>query len=141
MTTLNRDWADVLRAFRPNAVTDVTGFGLLGHAYEMADRSGVQLVLESPAWPALDGALEVARAGEQTGGDRRNREFAEAHVRADGRRRRSSSRSAAIPQTAGGLLVSLPADKGAALEAELDARDLFVRRIGRVEAGAGVVVL
>ena len=45
------------------------------------------------------------------------------------------------PQTAGGLLVSLPAEKGAALEAELGARDLFVRRIGRVEAGAGVVVL
>ena len=70
MTTLNRDWADVLRAFRPNAVTDVTGFGLLGHAYEMAERSGVRLVLESDRWPALDGALEVARAGERTGGDR-----------------------------------------------------------------------
>ena len=65
MTTLNRDWADVLRAFRPNAVTDVTGFGLLGHAHEMAERSGVRLVLESADWPALDGALEVARAGEQ----------------------------------------------------------------------------
>src|SRR6187401_307920 len=64
MSTLNRDWADVLRAFRPNAVTDVTGFGLLGHSFEMADRSGVQLVLESSEWPALDGALEAARAGE-----------------------------------------------------------------------------
>src|SRR6186997_1670709 len=66
MTTLNRDWADVLRAFRPNAVTDVTGFGLLGHAYETAERSGVNLVLDSHEWPVLAGALEVARAGEQT---------------------------------------------------------------------------
>jgi selenide,water dikinase len=139
MTTLNRDWADVLRAFRPSAVTDVTGFGLLGHAYETAERSGVRLVLESAAWPLLDGALDVARAGEKTGGDRRNREFAEAHVSADG----AAEELLTLgwdPQTAGGLLISLPADKGAALCAELAARDLFVRPIGRVEAGAGVVV-
>src|SRR5207344_825397 len=84
MTTLNKDWADVLRSFRPNAVTDVTGFGLLGHAHEMADRSGVRLVLEAETWPALEGALAVARAGEKTGGDGRNREFAAAHVSADG---------------------------------------------------------
>jgi selenide, water dikinase len=140
MTTLNRDWADVLRAFRPNAVTDVTGFGLLGHAHEMAERSGVQLVLDSAEWPALDGAIEVAAAGEKTGGDRRNREFAAAHVSADG----VSEERLVLgfdPQTAGGLLVSLPADKGAALVAELGSRDLFVRRIGRVEAGEGVAVV
>src|SRR5712675_525484 len=139
MTTLNRDWADVLRAFTPNAVTDVTGFGLLGHAYEMADRSGVKLVLESEALPALDGALEVAAAGEKTGGDSRNREFAAAHVSADG----VAEELLVLgydPQTAGGLLVSLPAEQGAALVAELGARDLFVRRIGRVDAGSGVAV-
>jgi len=139
MTTLNKDWADVLRAFRPNAVTDVTGFGLLGHAHEMADRSGVHLVLEAAEWPALAGALEVARAGGKTGGDRRNREFAAAHVAAVG-----VPEEFLIlgydPQTAGGLLVSLPAEKGAALTAELDARGLFVSRIGRVEDGAGVTV-
>ena len=140
MTTLNRDWADVLRAFRPNAVTDVTGFGLLGHSFEMADRSGVQLVLESSEWPALDGALEAAGAGERTGGDRRNREFAEAHVRAEG----VPTQLLALgwdPQTAGGLLISLPSDKGPALEAQFRSGDLFARRIGHVEAGAGVVVL
>jgi selenide,water dikinase len=140
MRTLNRDWADVLRAFRPNAVTDVTGFGLLGHAHEMAERSGVQLVLESETWPMLGGALEVAAAGEKTGGDRRNRDFAAAHVGTDG-----VAEALVVlgydPQTAGGLLVALPADKGAALAAELGARDLFVRRIGRVEDGAGVLVL
>ncbi len=140
MSTLNRDWADVLRAFRPNAVTDVTGFGLLGHAHEMAERSGVQLVLESETWPMLDGALEVAAAGEKTGGDRRNRAFAAAHVGTDG-----VAEALVVlgydPQTAGGLLVALPADKGAALAAELGARDLFVRRIGRVEDGADVLVL
>jgi selenide, water dikinase len=140
MTTLNRDWAEVLRAFRPNAVTDVTGFGLLGHAHEMADRSGVRLVLESDSWPALLGALEVAGAGEKTGGDRRNRDFAAAHVSAEG----VAEERLVLgydPQTAGGLLVSLPAEKGPALVAELEARGLFVRRIGRVEDGAGVAVV
>jgi selenide,water dikinase len=139
MSTLNRDWADVLRAFRPNAVTDVTGFGLLGHAYETADRSGVRLVLESTSWPALNGALEVARAGEKTGGDRRNRDFAAAHVDCDG----VPDELLTLgwdPQTAGGLLIALPADKGAALVAELAARDLFVVHVGRVESGAGVTV-
>src|SRR5439155_1166291 len=105
MTTLNRDWADVLRAFWPNAVTDVTGFGLLGHAYEMAERSDVRLVLDAAAWPVLDGALEVVRAGEKTGGDRRNRDFAAAHVAVDG----VSDDLLTLgwdPQTAGGLLIS-----------------------------------
>ena len=140
MTTLNRDWADVLRAFRPNAVTDVTGFGLLGHAYETAERSGVRLVLEAAAWPALAGALEVARAGEKTGGDRRNRDFGAAQVEADG----VAGELLTLgwdPQTAGGLLVSLPAEKGPALVAELTARDLFVRPIGHVQEGTGVLVV
>jgi selenide, water dikinase len=140
MTRLNLDWAEVLRPFRPNAVTDVTGFGLLGHAYETAERSGARLVFESVSWPVLDGALEVARAGERTGGDRRNRDFAAAHVAADG----IADELLTLgwdPQTAGGLLISLPADKGSALVAELTARDLFVRRIGRVEEGAGVAVI
>ncbi len=139
MKILGRDWASALRPFVPSAVTDVTGFGLLGHAHEMAERSGVLLRLQAAAWPVLDGALEVARAGERTGGDRRNRDFAGAHVST-----RGVSEELVIlgydPQTAGGLLVSLPAERGAVLEAELAARDLFCRRIGRVEEGVGVVV-
>ena len=80
MTTLNRDPADVLRPFSPHAVTDVTGFGLLGHAHEMAERSGVRIELEAAALPRLPGALECAAAGVRTGGDRRNRDFAAPHV-------------------------------------------------------------
>ncbi|MDE3024534.1 MAG: selenide, water dikinase SelD, partial [Acidobacteriota bacterium] len=80
MTTLNAAAADALRPFSPNAVTDVTGFGLFGHAHEMASRSGVRVVID--AVPAMEGALEAAAAGVRTGGDRRNREFAP--VEADG---------------------------------------------------------
>ena len=137
MTTLNRDAADVLRPFAPGAVTDVTGFGLLGHAHEVAERSGVQVVLDAESLPAMTGALEAAAAGVRTGGDRRNRDFAGPHVDAGG----ASEELLALaydPQTAGGLLVSLPSDKGAVLEAAFAAAGLFLCRIGRVEAGAGV---
>ncbi len=84
MRTLNRDAADALRPFEPSAVTDVTGFGLLGHAYETASRSGVRIRLEAGRLAALPGALEVARAGERTGGDPRNRDFVGDRVSVDG---------------------------------------------------------
>jgi selenide,water dikinase len=140
MKTLSRDAADALRPFAPSAVTDVTGFGLLGHAQEMALRSGVRLVLDAERWPALPGAFAVAAAGERTGGDRRNRDFAAAHVRLDG----TPDELVALgfdPQTAGGLLFTLPAERGAVLEATFEARGLFLRRIGRVEPGIGVDVV
>jgi selenide, water dikinase len=139
MTTLNAAAADVLRPFSPNAVTDVTGFGLFGHAHEMADRSGVQLRLEATALPALDGALDFARRGVKTGGDPRNREFAGPHVDT-GDTPEELVTLGYDAQTAGGLLVSLPADKAASLAAEFRARDLFLARIGSVAAGAGVLV-
>jgi selenide,water dikinase len=137
MTTLNAAAADVLRPFTPNAVTDVTGFGLFGHAHEMAERSGVRIRIDAAAIPALDGALEVAARGVRTGGDPRNREFApvEAHDVAE-----ELLALGYDAQTAGGLLVSLPADKALSLESEFRARELFLRRIGAVEDGAGVVV-
>jgi selenide,water dikinase len=137
MTSLSRAAADVLRPFSPHAVTDVTGFGLLGHAYEMADRSGVRLELEAAALPLLPGALEQAAAGVRTGGDSRNRDFAGAHVEADG----VADELVALaydPQTSGGLLIALPEEKGAVLAARFAAADLFLARIGRVVEGAGV---
>src|SRR3954462_1513616 len=80
MRTLNNDAADVLRGLEPTAVTDVTGFGLFGHAHEVADRSGVRIQLESERFPAIDGALDAARQGVQTSGDPRNRDFAARHL-------------------------------------------------------------
>jgi selenide, water dikinase len=137
MTTLNGAAADVLRPFMPNAVTDVTGFGLFGHAHEMAERSGVEIRLDAEAIPALEGAREAAEAGVRTGGDPRNREFAP--IEADG----VSDAVLALgydAQTAGGLLISLPADTSLSLEAEFRAHGLFLRRVGSVREGAGVVV-
>ena len=139
MLELNGAAADALRPFSPDAVTDVTGFGLLGHAYELAARSAVKVVLESGALPALPGALDLAEAGVRTGGHRRNREYAGPHV--------ESAAPAPLealaydPQTAGGLLVSLPEERAAVLEAMFAAEGLDLWRIGRVEAGSGVALL
>jgi selenide, water dikinase len=136
MCESNRDAADTVRPFAPNAVTDVTGFGLLGHAHETAARSGVRVELVAEALPALPGAMELAVAGVRTGGDRRNREFAERHV--------TSSAPAELealaydPQTAGGLLITLPAEKRAVVEATFAAAGLPLHPIGRVTTGTGV---
>jgi selenide,water dikinase len=140
MRALNRDAAETLRPFEPNAVTDVTGFGLLGHAHEMASRSGVCLELAAGSLVALPGALDVAHAGERTGGDERNREFAGAHVTVDGDVSADVVALAWDPQTSGGLLISLPRERGPVLQATFDARGLFLARIGSVEEGAGVTL-
>jgi selenide,water dikinase len=137
MRTLNRDAADVLRLAAPNAVTDVTGFGLLGHAHEMASRSNVRITLEAARLPAMAGALESARAGVSTAGTRANREYGSAEL---GEVAAELAELAFDPQTAGGLLVSLPRDRGPALEAEFARAGLFLARVGAVEAGTGVVL-
>ena len=137
MTELNDRAAEALRPFEPSAVTDVTGFGLFGHVHELAERSGVRAVLDAGALPALGGALAAAAAGVRTGGDSRNRDFAP--VEQDG----ADEATVALgydPQTAGGLLVALPADKGASLAAAFAQRGLFLARIGRLEAGHGVAL-
>ncbi len=139
MRTLNREAADMLRSFSPNAVTDVTGFGLAGHAHEMAGRSGARIVLSAQQLPALDGALTAARAGVSTAGTRNNREYARLEV--DDDVAPELVELAHDPQTAGGLLVSLPREQGMALEAEFARGGLFLARVGAVEPGAGVVIV
>jgi selenide,water dikinase len=140
MKTMNKDAADVLRSHKVNAVTDVTGFGLFGHVREMAERSDVRITLESERFPAIDGALDLARKGVRTTGDPRNRDFAGRHLTLQ----EVPETLVALgydPQTAGGLLVALPAEQGAVVEAAFSARRLFLRRVGRVEEGSGVLVV
>ena len=138
MTALNRDAAEVVREFEPSAVTDVTGFGLFGHAREMAERSGVRIVLAATL-PALPGAAEMAARGVTTGGHGRNREFVSGSLELGG-----LPDAVALlgldPQTSGGLLASLPAERAPALEDRLRLRGLFAARVGRVEAGRGLAV-
>src|SRR5262249_4355436 len=97
-------------------------------------RSGVRLVVDAARLPALDGALEAARAGVSTAGTRNNRGYGSVEI---GDVPEELVELAYDPQTAGGLLVSLPPERGPALEAELAGGGLFVARIGSVEEGAG----
>jgi selenide, water dikinase len=138
MRMLNKPAADALRPFLPSAVTDVTGFGLFGHGHETASRSGVRIVLDAASLPTLPGALEVAQAGERTGGDIRNRDFAGAFVTVDPSVPEEVATLAWDPQTSGGLLIALPSDRGAVLEATFRSQDVFIARIGSVEEGSGV---
>ena len=139
MTELNDRAAEALRGFEPSAVTDVTGFGLFGHAHEMAERSGVRIELDRESLPQLTGALSAAARGIRTGGDTRNRDFAGHAVELND----TPEDVAALgfdPQTAGGLLVTLPGEESAVLAARFAADDLFLDRIGRVVEGSGVAV-
>jgi len=139
MKTLNAEVAGILRGLAPHAVTDVTGFGLIGHAYEVATRSGVRIELDARELPVIPAAIELAGLGVVTGGDARNREFvgdalevrgaADIHVRI-----------AFDPQTAGGLLVALPAAGAAEFERILVQREEVPFRIGSVVEGEGVLL-
>jgi selenide,water dikinase len=133
MRVLNRAASEALVAAGPDvhACTDVTGFGLAGHGWEMAERSGVRLSLEAAALPLYRGALLAAESGVRTGGDARNR----AHL--EGRVRVAPGVGAALdaivhdPQTSGGLLAAVAP---AAARALLDAGGEFVE-VGTIERG------
>ncbi len=107
MVTLNKAASQIVRRFSVHACSDVTGFGLLGHATEMAMGSGVSLVLDSSTLPLLRGALQLAGKGFLTGGCRRNRAYLADKVVVDAAVGAALEEIAFDPQTSGGLLVSL----------------------------------
>ena len=136
MTTLNRAAAEVVRGSYAgiHSMTDITGFGLIGHAREMALGSGVSLVIHSSAVTLLAGALECVRAGFVPGGLKANRDFAECMVGyAEGV---PDERKTMLfdPQTAGGLLISVAASDCAALVDRLQAQGVAAVDIGEVIA-------
>jgi selenide,water dikinase len=135
MRSLNRRAAEALTRRREavHAVTDVTGFGLFGHAFEIAERSEVALVLEHQRLPVYEGVLEAARAGARTGGDARNRDHLVGRVAVEVDEALASI--AFDPQTSGGLLAAVDANS-----VEAFAAAEFVD-IGGVETGRPRVAL
>jgi selenide, water dikinase len=119
MRQLNRAAADQLRSVcggeGPHACTDVTGYGLLGHAWEMAERGGCELRFEAAELPLLEGARAGAALGLRTGGDSRNRAALEGRVRVESPVPDDLLALAYDPQTSGGLLAAVAPDVGAAL--------------------------
>jgi len=110
MTTLNKRAAEVITNddFVVNAMTDVTGFGLIGHAREMALASEVSIRISAGRVPLLEGALECVRAGHVPGGLKNNRDFAECLVEYDAGVPEDVRALLFDPQTAGGLLIATP---------------------------------
>ena len=135
MRELNRGAAEALAALAapPSAVTDVTGFGLFGHAWEMAERSGARLCLRASDLPLYAGALEAADAGVRTGGDVRNRTHLEGRVTVAASVPAALEALAYDPQTSGGLLAAVRPDL-------VDQLPGFVP-IGTVEPGGAAVEL
>jgi len=141
MRTLNRAASEVLVAHGVSAATDVTGFGLLGHGLEMARGAGARFVFDARALPALDGVLELAAAGVETGGAAHNRRFVLPALTVAEGVSPALVTLAHDPQTSGGLLAAIDPDRIDAVEADLDRRGVPHWRIGRVEAGDPAVVL
>jgi selenide,water dikinase len=135
MKMLNRGAAEQLRELGDavHAVTDVTGYGLAGHSWEMAERSGVRAVVDTGSMVAYPGALEAANDGQRTGGDPRNRDYLAGHLEST-----AAAGPEALcfdPQTSGGLLAAVTP---AAAE-RLIAGGFW--RVGSVEAGEPALVL
>jgi selenide, water dikinase len=119
MTELNRTASNIMRGYPVHACSDVTGFGLLGHALGMASGSSVTLILESARLPLLRRARHLAEKGYLTGGCKRNREFLQDKITIDSSIRSGLVEMALDPQTSGGLLIAVPQKSAPRLVAEL----------------------
>ena len=115
MATLNRKAAELMQESGVNACTDVTGFGLLGHAAEMIEGTGVGMVIHANAVPVFPEAIKLAGMGMIPGGLHRNREFRENMVAIDEKVPDLLADVLFDPQTSGGLLISVPEEKAADL--------------------------
>ena len=137
MAALNRPAATVLRDFAVHACTDVTGFSLLGHAYEMAHGSDVRVVFRAERLPLLPGARRLAAEGHLTGGCRRNREWLADKVDVAAELPADLVEVAFDPQTSGGLLVALPPTEGGRAVDALAAAEVTATVVGGVEPRDG----
>ena len=134
MTTLNKTAAEVIAArnYGVHAMTDITGFGLIGHAREMALASNVSFRLFSSDLLILPGALDCVRAGHIPGGLKANREFAERLVGYEAEIAEDLKTLLFDPQTAGGLFISIAPDDCEEFVIDLEGRGIPARYIGNV---------
>jgi selenide,water dikinase len=142
MTTLNKTATEVIAdgGYAVHGVTDVTGFGLIGHAREVARASNVSLHLRTRDLPLIEGALECVRAGHIPGGLKANREFAECVVEYDPGVSEDVRTMLFDPQTAGGLLVSVGTEDCDKLARALRAAGVNAVEIGEVlESGKPMI--
>ena len=141
MTRLNRHPSHIVRAVGVHALTDITGYSLLGHAYEMAAAGSVCLRLSAGSTPLLPGALDYAARGIVTGGGGRNRRYLQDKVRFAEPVSEPLEHVLFDPQTSGGLLFAIAPEKAKEVERAFAGAGLPVWRAGDVVEGSGVEVV
>ncbi len=142
MEILNRDASEAALAVGVSAMTDVTGFGLLGHALEMAVGSGVTIEIRARDVPLIEGVIVLATSGMIPGGTFANRKWCEKAVMVSDEVEPVAIDVLTDAQTSGGLLIAVPASKAAKLHDELEARHAPHHEVGRItEASEGRIVL
>ncbi len=131
MSLLNKDAAELMLRHQPHACTDVTGFGLVGHAVEMAQGAGATVCFQLDSLPLMDGVTEQIADGMVPAGCYQNRGFYHSRVMADNV---TPDRLLPLfdPQTSGGLLIAFAADDAARFLDEARADGLFARLVGEV---------
>jgi len=132
MLTPGKFAAEAMREFGVKGATDVTGFALMGHAWEMACASKVTIEIDASAVPLLEGALELASQGMLTSGDKTNREYVGADVEIAEAVDQNIIKLLFDPQTAGGMLIAIAEDESKALLRTLNEHYPQARVIGRV---------
>jgi selenide,water dikinase len=140
MLQLNRVGSQLASQLGLKAMTDITGFSLLGHAYEMADHSRVSLRIHSGLVPLLPGALEYAQSWLFPGGSKRNADYFGQWVQASPNVTEELLMLLYTPETSGGLLIAVPQRKLAEVESFFRAAREPFWPIGEVALGSGIVV-
>ena len=142
MLTPGKFAAEAMREFEVKGATDVTGFALLGHAWELACASKVTIEIDSASVPLLEGALELAAQGLLTSGDKTNREYIGDDIEIAESVSKELRHLLYDPQTAGGMLISIPADRAGKLLSRLQENYPRAAVIGRVtERGSRALVI
>lgn len=140
-TTLNRIGQDLSTRPEVHAITDVTGFGILGHGLEMSRGAGLALRVDRAALPLLDRAAELAASGHRTGASDRNWDAVEADTRLPENMTPAERDLLTDPQTSGGLLVAVAPDKADDVLAQIRAAHPRAAIIGEAVPGTGIEVV
>lgn len=140
MATLNRAPAEVMLKYRSSSVTDITGFGLVGHALEMAEASGVSIHFNVNAVPIIPGTIELAAQNQLTGGGKDNLNFCRDRVTYEKPLSEDMINVLHDPQTSGGLLVAVNPDDADAMMTELKSVCRNCAVIGEVVEGEARVL-
>lgn len=132
MAQLNKTASELMKEYGTRAATDVTGFGILGHAFEMAEASEVSIEIDYASLPIIPGAVKYAEAGALTGGANANREYLQDKINISHHLSQSQRDVLFDAQTSGGLLIALDDNSCQRLLRDPRAETLSIARIGRI---------